>query len=370
MKINKKILLILIISLLAVILGACSSGRRVLATGWSGITTREDVVYFSYGPHAFAVNLDNGSQRWQFPLEPIKNLDFYATPVFADEESQLILASYFDAVYSVDPATGLENWSFSIADDNPNTKTRFIAAPLATKDTIYAPASNKILYALDFDGALKWKFETEEPIWASPVESATCGCIYLASMDHHLYALDPEDGKLLWKSEDLGGPIVSKPVVSETGLVLVSTFGEEVIALNEESQEVVWRFQTADWAWANPVIDNEQVYASDISGQFYALDLATGELIWQVQPGGEIVSPPLVKDDLIYISTTLKNDSNLVVISSEGVVQRNLPIENKLYASPATNGDKILLAPSEAKYYLLALNMNGAQIWGFPPADK
>ena len=369
MKPNKKIILILFLSLLALILGACSGSRRVLAKGWSGITTKEDVGYFSYGPHAFAVNLDNGSQRWQFPSEPIRDLDFYATPVFADEENQLILASYFNAVYSVDPVTGLENWVFSVADENPNTKTRFIAAPLATDDTIYAPASDRILYALDFDGVLKWQFETEEPIWASPVASATCGCIYLASMDHYLYALDPESGKLLWKSEDLGGPIVSQPAVSDTGLVLVSTFNAEVIALNEETHDILWRFQTADWAWANPVIDSEQVYASDISGQFYALDLATGELLWQVQPGGEIVSPPMVKDDLIYISTTLKNDSNLVVVSSEGVVQRNLPIENKLYASPAANGDKILVAPSEAKYYLLALDKNGTQVWGFPPAD-
>ena len=369
MKPNKKILLILFITLLAVILGACTGGQRVQATGWSGITTKEDVVYFSYGPHAFAVNLDSGSQKWKFPSEPIKDLVFYATPVFADEESQLILASYVDEVYSVDPVTGSENWVFSVADDNPNTKTRFVAAPLATEDTIYAPASNNILYALDFDGKLKWQFESEEPIWASAVESTTCGCIYLASMDHYLYALDPETGKLLWQSEDLGGPIVSQPAVSETGLVLISTFNAEVIALNEEDHDIVWRYQTADWAWANPVIDGEQVYASDISGEFYSLDLETGELLWQVQPGGEIVSPPLVKDGLIYISTTLKNDSNLVIVSSEGVVQRNLAIENKLYASPAANGDKILLAPSEAKYYLLALDKNGNQVWGFPPAD-
>jgi outer membrane protein assembly factor BamB len=369
MKSNKKILFILILTLLSVILGACAGGRRVLATGWSGITTQEDVVYFSYGPHAYALNLNNGSQRWQFPLEPIRNMNFYATPVFADEDNQLILASYFDTVYSVDPVTGLKNWDFSVADDNPNTITRFIAAPLATENTIYAPASNKILYALDFDGDLKWQFETEEPIWASPVESTTCGCIYLASMDHYLYALDPESGSLLWKSEDLGGPIVSQPAVSENGLVVVSTFNAEVIALNEESQEVVWRFPTADWAWAAPVIDGEQVYASDISGQFYALNLATGELLWQVQPGGEIVSHPLVKDDLIYISTTLQDNSKLVVVSTAGVVQRNLPIENKLYASPAANGDKILLAPSEAKYYLIALDKNGTQVWGFPPAE-
>jgi outer membrane protein assembly factor BamB len=300
----------------------------------------------------------------------VKDLVFYATPVFADADSQLILASYKDAVYSVDPKNGLENWSFSVADENPNTKTRFIASPLVTEEAIFAPASDNTLYALDFDGALQWQFETAKPIWASPVESKTCGCIYQVSMDHYLYALDPESGKVLWQSEDLEGPIVSQPGVSDTGLILVSTFNDEVIALDEESHDIAWRFQTADWAWASPVIDGEQVYASDISGLFYALDLATGELIWQYPAEGEIVSAPLVKEDLLYFSTKSKDNSSLIVISRDGVVQRNLPIDYKLYASPAANGDKILLTPSEAKYYLVTLDQNGTQVWGFPPADK
>lgn len=361
MKYNKKIFFILLLAVLALTLGACAGGRRVVATGWSGITTKDDVVYFSYGPHAYALNTKNGAQKWQFPAEQINGVDFYAAPVFADDDNQLIVAGYNNILYSVNPANGSENWSFAGAEN------RYTAAPLATEDGIFAPSADNTLYAVDFDGLAMWVFETEDPIWASPVLSETCGCIYLASMDHYLYALSPDSGKLLWKSDDLGGPIVSQPAVSETGLVLVSTFNNEVIALDEESHQVVWRYNTNDWAWASPVVDGEQVYASDIAGTFYALDLASGELIWQLQPGGGIFSAPLVIDDQIYFSTAT---SSLVQVSTEGVVQRNLPIEGKLYASPAANGDNILLAPSEAEFFMIGLNQNGVQVWGFPPPKK
>ena len=353
---NKKILFIIILAVVALTLGACT-GRRVIATGWSGITVNEETVYFSYGPHAYALNIKNGAQQWQFPAEPINNVDFYAAPVLADENNQLLIAGYNGVLYSVNPVNGSENWSFGVAEN------RYIAPPLVTEEGIFAANSDYSLYALDFDGLLQWEFATEDPLWASPIWSENCGCIYQASMDHYLYAINPENGKLIWKSEDLGGPIVNKPSISDNGLIVLATFNNEIIAIDEDSHQVEWRFHTSDWAWATPVIDGDQVYASDISGTFYTLGLHSGEILWQLQPGGGIYSSPLVQDGMIYFST---DTSSLVVVSQEGVVQRNQPIEGKLYAKPVGAGDKILLAPSESEFFLVALSESGVQVWGYP----
>jgi len=354
---NKKFLFIIILAVAALTLGACS-GRRIVATGWSGITVNEETVYFSYGPQAYALNLKNGAQQWQFPAEPINGVDFYAAPVLTGDGSQLIVGGYNNVLYSVNPVNGAEIWSFGAGGN------RYIASPLVTEDGIFAANSDSTLYALDYDGLLQWEFETEDPLWASAIYSEGCECIYQVSMDRYLYAIDPENGKLLWKSEDLGGPIVNPPAISEDGLIVLGTFNNEIIALNEEGHDVEWRFKTSDWAWASPVIDGEQVYASDISGTFYALDLNSGEVLWQIQPGGGIFAAPLVQDGMVYFST---DASSLVVVSAEGVVQRNQPVEGKLYARPVGAGDKILLAPSESEYYLIALSDSGVQVWGYPP---
>lgn len=361
----KKLSIIIILILLALGLGACT-GRRVVVSGWSGVTTDEDTVYFSYGPQAYAVSLKNGAQKWQYPVEPINGVDFYAAPAFTPDGEQLILASYKNEIHSVDPNNGVINWKYTVPADS-RSAVRFIDSPLALNEGIYAPASNNTLYALDLDGGLQWEYQTEEPLWASPVWSESCQCLYQVSMDHHLYALDAENGDLRWKSEDLGGPIVSPPAISETGLIIVSTFNNEIIALDENSHDIEWRFGTSDWAWASPVVDGEQVYVSDISGIFYALELATGDVLWQIPVEGGIYDAPAVQDGLIYFST---DASSLVVVNQEGVVQRNQPFDGKLYAGPVAEGDKLLLAPNESEYYLIALNQNGVQAWGYPPAEK
>ena len=269
-----------------------------------------------------------------------------------------MVGGYNNVLYSVNPTNGLENWSFGKAEN------RYIASPLATEDMIFAANSDNTLYALNFDGQLVWEFSSNDPLWAAPVWSDYCSCIYQVSMDHALYAIDPENGNVLWKSEDLGGPMVSKPALSDSGLIITSNFNNEVVALDEETQEIAWRFSPADWSWASPLIDGDQVYVSDIPGPVYALELETGAPLWQFQPGGVIYTAPLVKDDLIYIST---DASSLVVFSREGVVQRNQPIDGKLYASPVSADDKILLAPTDAEFFLIALSDNGVQTWGYPP---
>lgn len=360
----KKLLMITILALLALGLGACT-GRRIVAAGWSGVTATEDTAYFSYGPQAYAVSLKNGSQKWLYPAEPINGVDFYAAPTFTSDGEQLILASYKNEIHSVDPNSGIKNWSYAVPADS-RTAVRFIDSPLAIDQGIFASASNNTLYALDLEGSLLWEYQTEDPLWASPVWSGNCQCLYQVSMDHHLYALDAETGELLWKSEDMGGPIVSPPAISESGLIIISTFNNEVIALEESSQEVAWRFAASNWAWASPVVDGEQVYVSDISGKFYALELATGDVIWQIQPGGGIYDAPVVLDGLIYFST---DASSLVIVNQEGVVQNNQPFDGKLYAGPVAGGDKLLLAPNESDYYLIALNQSGVQVWGYPPAE-
>jgi outer membrane protein assembly factor BamB len=363
---SKKFLFIALLAILALGLGACS-GRRIVAAGWSGVTANEDTVFFAYGPQAYAVSLGSGIQQWQYPAEPSSGVDFYAAPVLTPDGEQLILVSYKNEIHSVDPASGLKKWSYTVEPDDARSSVRFIDSPLVKDEMIFASASNNTLYAFDTDGNLQWEYQTEDPLWATPVWSENCQCLYQVSMDRHLYALNAETGSLRWKSDDLGGPMVSSPAISDSGLIIVSTFNNEIIALDENNQSVAWTFPTSNWAWASPMIDGEQVYVSDISGNFYALELASGEVLWQIQPGGGIFDKPFVEEELIYFST---DASNLVVVNQNGVVQRVQPIEGKLYTSPVLGDEKLLLAPLESEYYLIALNQSGVQAWGYPPVDN
>lgn len=356
----KKTTFTLLILILLSLTAAGCSGRRITTSGWPGLTVHEDLAYLASGPHVYAVNLESGTMKWQFPAEAQRDMTFYAPPVMLDEE-QLIVAGYDDILYSIDPENGKENWSYSGPQD------RLIAAPLVTEEAIFVTSADHKLYAVDHQGEQLWEpFETEEPIWAAPVWSEECGCVVIASMDHKVYAVDPETGSEIWQTEDLGGPIVSKPALSEDGILFVSTFDNEVIAMDVETLTVRWRFSTEDWSWASPVIDGDQVYASDLAGNFYALGKNDGVQLWKLNPGGRIVSAPLVLDGMVYFGT---DQGTLIAANREGGIQRNQELSGKIYTSPDGNQDTFLVAPTEHDALLLAFNENGVQRWDFAPSE-
>lgn len=356
---KKNYFFILALILLTITLSGCT-GRRVTTSGWPGLTVDQDVAYLASGPHIYAVNLNNGALKWRFPAEAQREMNFYAPPAVLDDQ-QIIVAGYDDTLYSINPANGKENWSFT------GPKNRLISKPLITETAIFFTSADHNLYAVDHQGNELWEpFQTEEPIWAAPVWAEICECVFVSSMDHKVYAVDPDRGTEIWRTEDLGGPIVSKPAISDDGILYVSTFANEVLAINVDTQAVRWRFTTDDWSWASPVIADDQLYVSDLSGNFYALDQQSGEQLWVLKPAGQIVSAPLIGEDMIHFGT---DDGALIAVTPDGTIQRNQQISGKLYTSPVGGEDLILIAPTEHDELLLAYDQNGTKVWNFSPSD-
>ncbi|MDD5688935.1 MAG: PQQ-binding-like beta-propeller repeat protein, partial [Caldisericia bacterium] len=86
----------------------------------------------------------------------------------------------------------------------------------------YVWTDDDYLYALNPDGTLKWKFETEgdgmHGIYSSPAIGSD-GTIYVGTDDDYLYALNP-DGTLKWKFK-ANNAISSSPAISSDGTIYV-----------------------------------------------------------------------------------------------------------------------------------------------------
>jgi outer membrane protein assembly factor BamB len=352
---KKHILLLITLLIFILALTACS-GRSMVASGWAGITADEETAYIAFGNYIYAINLSNGTQRWKFPAEADAKITFYATPSLT-EDGQLIAGGYNGVLYSLNPQNGQVNWTFE------NAPHRFVAAPLVTGKFIYAPSTDHNLYAFDLKGAQVWgPFETEEPIWSQPSIDHKCECIYLTSMDHKVYSLDANTGNLRWATDDLGGAIVGSPTLSEDDILYIGTFKNEMLALNANSGEILWRYSTEEWVWAGPAIDENNIYFGDLSGTFYALDRKDGTIQWQLQPGGAITGTPLVSEEGIIFGT---ENGFLISVSTDGTINWNLPFSGNLYTDPIAAGDIILAASNDPTQLLIAIDPNGVQKWSF-----
>jgi outer membrane protein assembly factor BamB len=186
-------------------------------------------------------------------------------------------------------------------------------------------------------------------------------------MDHHLYAIDTQTGKVKWKTDDLGGSTVGTPAYSPDGILYTGTFNSEMLAINAENGRIRWQVPTDGWVWGGPALKDGKLYFGDLSGTFYAMDAANGAIDWKIKPDGPIAQSPLLAEEAIYFTTQA---GSLYAIEYNGNNRWEQTIGGKLYTSPALAGDKILVAPTGIEAYLIAFDINGTQVWQFIPEKK
>ncbi|HEY5903069.1 MAG TPA: PQQ-binding-like beta-propeller repeat protein [Anaerolineales bacterium] len=366
---TKRVPLILLALLAALVLSSCAGGAAARGTTWPGLAADDQAAYLSDGAQLFAVRLTDGAGMWLFPAKPDAKTSFFATPVLLDGGRLLIGSAGTDhCLYVVDPAKVDQATNAPAAQCIFNgAKDRWIASPLVVNNVAYAPNNDGWLYAVDLGSSkLLWSLEIGGGghLWATPVSDGKT--LYISSLDHHVYAVDMGGKSVLWKA-DLNGSVTGAPALSADGKNLfVGSFASKAFALDAATGKVLWQTATKDWAWGTPGTDDTSVYVGDLEGQLYALDPATGKVLWSAQPDGPITGGPLLAGDHIIVTT---ESGSVFAYTTGGQQAWTAAIKGKIYTPAVLAGDKILVAPlaSGAEYLLTALSADGKVLWNFKP---
>jgi outer membrane protein assembly factor BamB len=369
---SKHLILFFSISIITVALSACAGGATQ-ASSWPGLTVDEQNAYVAFNTQVYSVELENGNENWRYPNEPDNNTTFFADPSLS-QDGQLIVGGYDGVLYSLMADTGQMSggrWPFTEAEG------RYIAGPLAVDENIFAPAADDNLYAFDLDGNLQWTFSSDGESWAQPITDSDCECLYLSSMEHTVYAIDPVNGSQIWQSPTLGGSVVGTPAISEQGVLYVGTFGGKLFALDGTDGSIIWEFPTEAWIWSGPALADGVLYFGDLNGYFYAVDASDGTQIWKKTPEqleldkGEIVGTPLVIEEDIYVGT---NNGSLIKFNTSGDVIEEVNVDpkdgrGKIYTSLKTSNGLILVAPIDTDELLIAYDQDLNEEWSFIPSE-
>ena len=81
-----------------------------------------------------------------------------------------------------------------------------------------------------------------------------------------LTALDPADGHVVW-SRSFGGPVIA-PIATVNGLVL-STAGNLAFALDAATGEILWSFEPGAYCFGGIAISKGRLYFGDLAGNLY-----------------------------------------------------------------------------------------------------
>ena len=356
----KRLILISLVLLTAILLSACSAGTS--ATTWPGLAADSKLAYLANGTYIYAVRLSDGTKAWQYPDKAGTQL-FYANPVLTTNGQVLVGSAGRDyELTSLDTATGQQKWAAPfVATD------RWVAAPLVVGDTVYAANNDGTLYVLKLaTGEKVWSLHISKELWGAPVTDGNL--VFVTSLDHFLYAVDPVAQKVIWKV-DLGGSAPDSPAISSDGKTLyIGSFAKKIFAVDIATGSVRWTAVTKDWVWGAPVLGGDSLFAADISGNIYSLGVPNGKDAWpSLQPDGPITGSPLVLADGSMVVAT--ESGSLFAFNTSGVKMWDITPGGKIYTAPVDAGDStaglIMVAPMNTDFLLAAVSKDGKLIWKF-----
>ncbi|MCK4778516.1 MAG: PQQ-like beta-propeller repeat protein, partial [Actinomycetia bacterium] len=146
------------------------------------------------------------------------------------------------------------------------------------------------------DGSLKWKYKAENRIIGSrPVVNN--GTIYFGDYSGILYAVDI-NGNLKWKYSS-GARITSTAVIYKGIVCFVNGTGT-IIALNSEGSKI-WSKDINVKPDIIPYIYNETIYIGTDKNRVFSLDINTGKEISSHEIKAAATSTAIIKDNKLII---------------------------------------------------------------------
>src|SRR3546814_404488 len=221
-------------------------------------------------------------------------------------------------------------WQTRVTGDGGNEKALFGGGVSFSDGRIYATNGLGFAAALDAEtGAVIWKVRPGGPLRGAP--TIANDNVYVVTQDNQLFALNPADGSIRWTEAgtvELAGVFGSATPAAAQGTVVAGYSSGELTAYRYENGRVVWQDALARTSIstsvsslsdidADPVIDNERVYAIGPGGRMVALALNTGQRLWEINIAR--ISTPWVAGEWIFVVTD--QGQLLAVVRSSGRVK-------------------------------------------------
>ena len=269
-------------------------------------------------------------------------------------------------VRAFDTRNGGAVWSASFGKASKDSRASSYGGGVAFDDfKIYAANGLGYVAALDAaTGAATGTVKRGGPVRGAP--TVADGSVYVMSQDNQIYSLKAADGASNWSSAaalEIAGVFGSASPAVSRGTVIAGFSSGELNAYRYENGRVVWQDALSRTSIstsvaslsdidADPVVDGNQVFAVGKGGRMVALELNSGQRIWEQNVAG--ISTPAVAGDWVFVVT---DEAKVVAMArASGKVRwiNQLPRWDNpkgkkgliYYSGPVLAGDRLILTGS------------------------
>jgi outer membrane protein assembly factor BamB len=358
----------------ALLLSGCGS---IPPSGAPSLVTDGETLYLAGLSAVYAVG-ESGVERWKFPKEGGS-----ATAIFSAQPAlsakRLYVGNYDQTVYALDLQSGEQVWQNKVAQD------RIIGGVTFTDSAVIFGVGNRDVIAIDRDTGgqvaegeyeVLWQAETDHGVWTTPLLDT--GRVYVASLDHHMYALEVETGEEIWKT-DLSAAVVGTPVLAD-GILYAGTLSGNLYALDAETGEIRHTFNDegeAGWFWGGPAYLDGRIFAGDLNGMLYVLDAQSFEIVLKhkINDSG-IGAAPLVTEERIYVPGREGSLHVGTLEEGDGVVQWvpawRQPVGAPILTTPVLFGEDMVVVSIMSQDTLLKAFVadTGVERWAYPTSAE
>lgn len=219
-----------------------------------------------------AWTVDIGAESWSQP---------------AAADGVAYVAANDGAVRAIDLQSGTVDWTFRTGGD-------IRAGLLVDEGVVYAVSDDGMLYAISVDGSERWSTDignalAERDDYDNYGSSPRIfdGTLFVGSADGGLYAVDPEDGTVLWRFAS-DGPVRTTPAFGE-GRVYFETLASSAYAVDARTGEEVWRFGLPGAGTTSPAYIDGSVVLGSRGTYLTVVDAASAETRWGFSYSGSWV---------------------------------------------------------------------------------
>ena len=291
-----------------------------------------------------------------------------SSPVVAD--GRVYTIDTLGAVRAFDAQNGGQIWASQTPNDRGNEFSLYGGGIAYDKGLIYATNGLGYVAALDVrTGGIAWQKRPGGPLRGAPTVAS--GAIYVMSQDNQIYSLKQEDGTTNWSQPaalEVAGVFGSASPAVGQGTVVAGFSSGELNAYRYENGRMVWQdslqrtsirtsVSSLSDIDADPVIDNSQVFAVGQGGRMVALELNTGQRLWELNVAG--IATPWVAGDWVFVIT---DEAKLLCVSrSNGKIRwiNQLP---QFYKPKSKRGQIDYYGPILAGGRLIVVGSNGVII--------
>ncbi len=286
--------------------------------------------------YLYAINLENGGLKWKYQASgEIKS----SPTVFGNV---VYFGDGMGVFHAVDTETGESRWTFE-------TEAEIISSANVAQDRLLFGSYDQFLYCLSAeDGSLVWKFETEGYVHGTP--AIVNGAVVISGCDGYLRLINIADGVEQQKI-GLGDYVAASPAILNNR-AYAGTFGNQVLCAGLEGSEILWQYEHPERHfpfYASAAVTADIVVIGGRDKMVHALEPQTGKLLWTYPAKSRVDSSPVIVDERVFFGTVGGELAALDLNSGEKVW--DFVSGASIIASPSVAAGKLVIGADDGRIY-------------------